>query len=85
MNGATIKLGNETLGNESFRIIAVNPVASTVTVESEKGSSAGPKIILEIQKMAAPSNNQMMGGGMMYRGGMNGGRNVNGRSRPFVD
>lgn len=85
LNGATIKLGNETLGNESFRIITVNPVASTVTVESEKGSSAGPKIIFEIQKMAAPSNNQMMGGGMMYRGGMNGGRNVNGRSRPFVD
>ena len=67
-------MGNEELGQESFRIVAVNPVSSTVTVESEEGS---PKVVFEIQKMAAPSNNRMMGGGMMNRGMMGG----SGRSR----
>lgn len=74
LNGETIKLGDEELGQESFRIVAVNPVSSTVTVESEEGS---PKVVFEIQKMAAPSNNRMMGGGMMNRGMMGG----SGRSR----
>ena len=79
LNGSEFEIGNNTMGRETFRIIAVDPVESTATVEGVDAPSMGDNKTFVIQKSSIQEEDNGYGGGYggypmggNYRGTSNG-------------